>query len=73
MFIIVSDRMFGTVIARAHVIAEEQFRRLVFDTNMRPEAAELVREEVIDAIAEKIVDGWADKAAAHHKEGNEPT
>jgi hypothetical protein len=60
--LVVSHEMFDKVIARATAIAEEQFRRLVFDTDMRLEAAELVRERVVDATAERIIERWAEKA-----------
>jgi hypothetical protein len=62
MMITVSDEMFDRVVARAREVAEEQFRRLVFDTKMRPEAAQLVHDQVVDRMAERHIDDLADHA-----------
>jgi hypothetical protein len=37
---------------------------MVFDTGMQPEAAELVREQVVDTIAERIIDRWTAAATS---------
>jgi hypothetical protein len=57
--IVVSERMFDRVMSRAVEVAEEQFRRMVFDTNMRAETAQLVHDRVVDAMAERYIEGLA--------------
>jgi predicted subunit of tRNA(5-methylaminomethyl-2-thiouridylate) methyltransferase len=57
----VSDEIFDRVIARALEVAEEQFRRMVFDTGMRAEAVQLFHDQVVDALAERYVDKLTDR------------
>jgi arginine/lysine/ornithine decarboxylase len=64
--IVISEEMFDKVVTHASAIAEEQFRRLVFDTAMRPEAAEAIRQVVVDNTAERIIEEMAGKVMAKH-------
>lgn len=56
MFLI-SDKAFEAPIARAQEVAEEGWRRLVFDNlgvgNLPPEVAKLIHDHVVDALAER--------------------
>jgi hypothetical protein len=61
--ICVSDEVFEVVLARAKKVGEEVFRRLVFDTNMIPEAQAVVRDGVVYRAAELWVEDVA--RAAH--------
>jgi hypothetical protein len=63
MLILISDAAYDAVMARAQEVAAEQWRRLVFDTAMKPEAAEAARERAIQAMAEQYIDNLADRIA----------
>jgi hypothetical protein len=69
--IVVSDEMFDRVMKRAIEVAEEQFRRMVFDTGMRPEAAALFHDQVVDATAERYIENLAQRISDDLREKEE--
>jgi predicted subunit of tRNA(5-methylaminomethyl-2-thiouridylate) methyltransferase len=66
--IIVSEQMFDRIMARAQEVAEEQFRRMVFDTGMRAEAVALLHDRVVDRLAERYVEDLARRAGDQAEE-----
>ena len=61
--VLVSNEMFERVVARARALAEEAFRRMLFDhEGMNP--LDDLREQIIDARAERIVACWVSEALA---------
>jgi hypothetical protein len=57
--------MFKRITVRALEVAEEQFRRIVFENNMRPEAADLVRDQVVEEMADQYIDRLAERASEY--------
>jgi len=60
--ILVSNEMFERVLAMAQLVAEEQFRRLVFDTEMSAEAAAECHDIVVDRLMDRYVANVAHRA-----------
>jgi hypothetical protein len=65
---VVSSDMFDNLKARAREVAEEMWRRYLFDNpNMNPQVIELVRPKLIDMYMTKYIKGVSDRVHEHNK------